>query len=386
VTPGRLTAAALVALVLVAALGGWLYLRTQPLAGVSPASSPGQARASPATAPSTTPPPAAARPVVYVHYYLWWTPQHWRDKLGPAYPYSAASAPVPGRVDAQGCNPQVDYPQAQIVDLPAEGLYDQGQPATFDRHLAEAAQAGVAGFLVSWQGTGDAAQGPDSSGYDARLDLLVSRVHAFDRPGGGRFGLGLAFASFGNYTRSAANVVADLEYFASRYGADPAFRNPYSDRPLVMWLDSRKFPEATVRAVSRAVRSRVYLVGDETAQSWPRDATYLDGTSYYWSSENPAKNAQAGTTLVRLAASVHASGKRWFAPFIPGYDNQLAGGSCVPRNGTGTLRQVWSENAVSRPDGWFGISWNELVENTYIQPTRAYGTTYLDALAALIRG
>lgn len=379
-TPARVTAAVLVAAVLLAALGGWLYLRTQPFAAVSRAPA-GHASAAPAR--PATPSPAAAKPIVYLHYYLWWTPQHWRDKLGPAYPYAAA--PIPGHVDAQGCNPRVDYPQAEIVDLPSEGLYDQGQPATFDMHLAEAAAAGVTGFLVSWQGTGDAAQQPTSSGYDARLDLLVSRVHAFDAAGAGRFGLGLAFASFGNYTRPAPDVIADLTYFAGRYGDDPAFRNPYSGRPLVMWLDSRKYPEATVRSVSQAVRSKLFLVGDETDQSWPRDAPYLDGTSYYWSSENPQKNSQAGAALTRLAASVRSGGKGWFAPFIPGYDNQLAGGSCVPRNGTDTLRLVWSENARSHPDGWFGISWNELVENTYLQPSRAYGTTYLDALAALIR-
>ena len=379
-TWARATAALLVIALLLGALGGWLYLRTQPFAGVSraPASHAGGS-------PSPSPAPAPARPVVYIHYYLWWTPQHWRDKLGPAYPYAAGQAPMPGRVDAQGCNPQVDYPQAQIVDLPAEGLYDQGQPATFDRHLAQASAAGVAGFLVSWQGTGDAAQRPDTSGYNARLDLLVSRVHDFDQPGAGSFGLGLAFASFGNYSRPAVNVIADLEYFANRYGGDPAFRNPYSGKPLVMWLDSRKYSEATVQAVSRAVRSRLYLVGDETAQSWPRDAPYLDATSYYWSSENPVKNRQAGATLTRLSAAVHSASKRWFAPLIPGYDNQLAGGSCVPRNGTETLRRVWTENTRSRPDGWFGISWNELVENTYLQPSRAYGTTYLDALATLIR-
>lgn len=375
----RVTAAATVALVLLGALGGWLYLRTQPFAGGPPATS-----SHPSPSPSA--PPTPARPIVYVHYYLWWTPQHWRDKLGPAYPYTDGQPPLPGQVDAQGCNPVVAYPRAQIVDLPAEGLYDQGQPATFDRHVAQAAAAGITGFLVSWQGTGATAQRPDSSGYDSRLDLLVSRVHAFDQSGAGTFGLGLAFASFGDYARPAANVIADLDYFASRYGSDPAFRNPYSSRPVVMWLDSRKYPEATVQAVSRAVRSRLYLVGDETAQSWPRDAPDLDATSYYWSSENLATNSRAGATLASLSGAVHAAGKRWFAPFIPGYDKQLAGGMCVPRNGTETLRRTWAENARSRPDGWFGISWNELVENTYLQPSRAYGSTYLDTLAALIHG
>ena len=50
-----------------------------------------------------------------------------------------------------------------------------------------------------------------------------------------------------------------------------------------------------------------------------------------------------------------------------------------------TLTKVWNINAASHPDGWFGISWNELVENTHFEPSVAYGTRYLDALSTLIR-
>src|SRR4051812_47973912 len=129
-------------------------------------------------APSTT---------VYVHYYLWWTTRHWNDKLGPAYPY--ASAPIPGSIDGVGCNPTVDYSGSQIVDVPAEGLYDQAQGDTFLRHIALADQAGLKGFLADWQGTGYPVQSPASSGYDSRLDLLVSTVDAYNAEHASTFGL-----------------------------------------------------------------------------------------------------------------------------------------------------------------------------------------------------
>jgi hypothetical protein len=83
---------------------------------------------------------------------------------------------------------------------------------------------------------------------------------------------------------------------------------------------------------------------------------------------------------------VRNDGKAWFAPFIAGYNKQLLGGSCVPRNGTDTLTRIWDLNGATHPDGWFGISWNELVENTYLEPSRLYGSRYLDALSALIHG
>jgi hypothetical protein len=339
-------------------------------------------------APAAVPAPArseAPTRVLYVHYYLWWTGRHWQEKLGTAYPLGAAPAPAPGRLDAQGCNPQSLYPGAEIVDLPAEGQYDQGQPSIFDHHIDLAARAGIAGFLVSWRGTGARGQRPASSGYNSRLDLLVSRVNSYNAAHGTNFGLGLAFAAFGDYARPAEKIAADLDYFATRYGRDHAFRNPYESKPVVMWLDSRKHQLATVAEVSAGARRRLYLVGDETEQSWPRDARYLDGTSYYWSTENPWANPRAGATLETLAAEVRKEGKRWFAPLIAGYNKQLLGGSCVPRRGVETLSKIWETNLRSRPDGWFAISWNELVENTHLEPSLAYGSLYLDRLTALIR-
>ena len=340
--------------------------------------------------PAATPRPGQvgtnAHPAVYVHYYMWWTSQHWRDKLGPAYPFGSASLPIPGQLDSDGCNPKGFYSGTQIVDLPSEGLYDQSQATTFEHHVDLASRAGLKGFLVSWQGTGTSTQGPESSGYNSRLDLLVTTVDAYNAAHGTAFGLGLAFAAFGNYNRPARQITADLTYFYKRYGADPAFRTAYDSKPMVMWLDSRKYSRSTIEAVSRAVQPHVYLLGDETAQSWPNDGQFFDGTSYYWSTENPWKNPAAGAAIAQLADMVRNDGKTWFAPFIAGYNKQLLGGSCVPRNGTETLTQIWELNGATHPDGWFGISWNELVENTYLEPSRLYGSRYLDALSALIRG
>lgn len=344
------------------------------------------AAVSPRPSPTPTGPPTfvpTSQAQVYVHYYLWWTSQHWQDKLGPAYPY--ASAPIPGATDQMGCNPVVSYKGAQIVDVPTEGLYDQTQAQTFQLHIGEASGAGLKGFLADWQGTGAASQTPGSSGYDSRLDLMVQTVDGYNAAHGTHFGLGLAFASFGDYARPADEIINDLHYFYRQYHSDPAFANGYSPKPIVMWLDSRKFSPSTIAAVSRAMQPYVYLLGDETASSWKNDSQYFDGTSYYWSTQNPWTNARSSTAVTELAAAVHADGKRWFAPFIAGYDKQLLGGSCVQRRGTQTLTELWQINSASRPDGWFGISWNEFVENTYLEPSKRYGTTYLDALAALIK-
>lgn len=323
------------------------------------------------------------RATVYSYYYLWWTNQHWHDKLGTAYPYG--TVPIPGTTDAQGCNPKVFYSAAQIVDVPSEGLYDQAQSSTFTRHIGLAAGAGLKGFLASWQGTGSASQGPQSSGYNSRLNLLVSAVDSYNRSHGTTFGLGLAYEAFGDYNRPAADVIADLRYFYREYGSDPAFRNSYSSKPIVMWLDSRKFSGQTIQAVSAALKRYVYLLGDETAKSWLIDGRNFDGTGYYWSSQDPWNNPRSGSAVAQLAAEVHAAGKKWFAPFVAGYNKQLLGDVCVQRRGLLTLQQLWRINGASHPDGWFAISWNEFVENTYLEPSKRFGATYLNAVSALIK-
>ncbi len=348
----------------------------------------------PSAGTSIGPTNSAGKPVppAYIHYYLWWTPGHWRSTLGPNYPLAAAVAvtpentpPLPGTVAPNGCSTGASYPGDSILDLPAEGVYDQTSAATFDHHIDLAVKSSITGFLVDWKGTGAPGQSPGASGYDSRLDLMVRRVDAYNSAHGTHFSLGLAFAAFGEYNRPAAEIIADLTYFTQRYGKDPAFVNAFSPEPIVMMLDSRKFAVDTVAALSSALGSRMYLVGDETASSWSRDASYLDATSYYWSSENPYTNVRAGASIDALATAVHQSGKRWFAPVIAGYDKQLQAGTCVPRNGVQTLDMLWQINGAGHPDGWFAISWNEFVENTYLEPSLRYGSVYLDELSRLIR-
>lgn len=326
----------------------------------------------------------------YAHYYLWWTPQHWQSKLGSTYPYTSKPLPLPGQLDSTGCDPTVNYPGATIVDIPNEGLYDQSLPFTFDHHIALAATAGITGFLADWQGTGQPGQTPQSSGYDQRLDLLVQRIDAYNATHGTHFSVGLALASFGNYSRPASAIINDLAYIRSRYAGNPAFANRYSSNPLVMVMDSRKLVPlvghagAVLPQVYSAFGASLYLVGDETYASWAADGRYLDAGSYYWSTENPWTNSGAQKQIDSLGSQVKASGKRWFAPVIAGYNDQLAGGGCVPRYGLQTLDKLWSLNGTSSPAGWFVISWNEFVENTYLEPSTAYGAAYLQELSRLI--
>ena len=72
-------------------------------------------------------------------------------------------------------------------------------------------------------------------------------------------------------------------------------------------------------------------------------------------------------------------------PFAPGYNHQLDGGTaCVPRRDGRTPRVLFDGNLASNPDAWALISWNEVVEGTYVEPLTAYGKRELDTVKSIV--
>jgi hypothetical protein len=348
------------------------------------------ARTASCTGPGTSRPgPTAPRtnggPRVFAYYYLWWSASHWRSSLGSSYPYSASPLPLPTSLDASGCNPVRKYAGVTVNDVPSR-LYDQDDPGFIEADVREAAAAGLAGFAVNWAGTGSAAQSASSNPYSARLQAMVDAVHRVNAEGV-PFKLWLSYKGSAT-VRSDSAILNDLGYIARSYGQDPAFDRAQSSRPTVIWNGSRKYSVATLRAVSDAYRSRLRILGDETTWSAAR-APYLDGDAYYWSSQDPYRNPQSFAQLRSLAGAVRASGgagspKAWVAPLAPGFNRQLLGGSCTPRNGGETLRRIFTGNAATGPDAWALISWNEITEGTYVDPMTRYGRRDLDVLRSLI--
>jgi hypothetical protein len=333
-------------------------------------------------------PATSSKPRVFAYYYLWWSIAHWKASLGPAYPTSTSPLPLPAQLDATGCNPRSLYPGNHLSDVPGK-LYSQDDPGFIEADVRQAAAAGLTGFAVNWAGSGSPTQTLNSSPYSRRLQAMVEAVHKVNAEG-------IPFTLWLSYKASAtvlaqSQIVADLGYFLATYGSDPAFDRVQSPKPTIIWQGSRKYPTSTLQAISAKYRSKLRILGDETTWS-PSRAPYLDGDAYYWSSQNPYDNPHSFGQLQGLAASVRASGanpdgtrKVWVAPFTPGFDKQLAGGSsCVPRHGGRTLKTLFDGNAATHPDDFGLISWNEITEGSYIDPMTRYGSQDLSMLQSVI--
>jgi hypothetical protein len=342
-----------------------------------------------ATAATTTPSPSASKPPVFAYYYLWWSANHWKSALGPHYPISASPLPLPATLDAAGCGTRSNYAGNTLTDVPAR-IYSQDDPGFIEADVRQAAAAGLAGFAVNWAGTGQPAQTVTSNPYSKRLQTMVDAVHKVNAQG-------IPFKLWLSYKASAVvlshtQITNDVKYFLAKYGTDPAFDRAQSAKPTVIWQGSRKYSLAELQSVSALYRAKLRILGDENTWSSAR-APYLDGDAYYWSSQNPYRNPQSFSQLATLASNVRASGlnldrsrKVWVAPFTPGYNKQIAGGSsCVPRNGGQTLKSLFNGNGATHPDAFGLISWNEITEGSYVDPMTRYGAKDLAALSSQLR-
>jgi hypothetical protein len=317
---------------------------------------------------------------VYAYYYLWWSTQHWHDKLGSNYPYTASPLPLPATTDADGCNAVSRYSGNHLIDVPA-ALWSQDDPGFIEGDIRTAKNAGVTGFWLNWVGDGTTTQTRTTVTYTRRLTEAFA---ASSRVGGFRNWVSYKVASM----QSTTFIINDLNFLYNSYKDDPAWER-IDGKPVVTFTGSRKYSDADVQRVSSAVRDRIFLVGDESKSTLtPARLAMFDAITYYWSSQDPFGNPQSFDQVKAMGDMVHAAGKRWYAPLAPGYNSRVLNGTgtCIPRRNGDTLRALWSGNSRSNPDGWGMISWNEIGENTHIMPLQKWGSTYVNVLAALIGG
>lgn len=326
-----------------------------------------------------TPAPVPQLAPIRAYYYLWWSAQHWTDKLGPTYPYAASPWPLPATADADGCNPVSLYSGNQLLDVPPT-LLDQDASGVIEADILLARSAGLTGFLLNWGGNGSATQQISDVTYTRRLNEAFA---ASNRVGGVSHWISYKASSM----PSPAFIIGDLTFLANAFAGQPSWEHR-DGKPVLVLTGSRNYGDADLATITGAVRDRFYLVGDESYQTLtPARLAMFDALTYYWSTQDPWGNPASFTRIAEMGAMVHAAGKPWIAPFAAGYDSILLGGStCVPRRGGETMRALFHGNAVSAPDGWALISWNEIAENSHIQPLTRWGDAYLRVVGDLARG
>jgi hypothetical protein len=257
------------------------------------------------------------------------------------------------------------------IDYPLLGDYSSSDAAVLRQQIVWAKSAGIQGWIVSWK---------DTALNDSRLKLLMQVAAQQD------FKLAMIYQGldFKRDPLPESEVAKDFQTFETQYAPNPVFTK-IDGKALTIWSGTWSYTPAQVQAVTTPVRSKLLVLGTQkSVASYDQIARYTDGDAYYWSSVNPQTDNGYAAKLKAMAAAVHGDGGYWIAPFAPGFDAKLVGGTgTVPRDDGQTLRSEYAAALASSPDMLGLISWNEFSENSYIEPSKEYGHFYLDAVAAL---
>jgi len=289
------------------------------------------------------PPAHAATPApnptpVLAYYYIWFNPSSWNRAK---------------------------------IDTPLLGRYSSDDATVMRQHIRWAKAAGIDGFLVSWKST------PILDQRLAELRGVAAQEH---------FKLGIVYQGLDFHRRPLPvdTVEHDLEGFAAQYGDDPVFR--IFDRPLVVWSGTWMFSADQILQATLHVHDKLMVLGSaKNIADYQRIHAQVDGDAYYWSSVDPQSNVRYAQKLGGMAQAVHATGGVWIPPAAPGFDARLIGGEkAVERKGAATLRAEFAAAEAASPDAIGLISWNEFSENTYVEPSRKYGSTALATVAELL--
>ncbi|MET9905292.1 endo-1,3-alpha-glucanase family glycosylhydrolase [Streptomyces sp. NPDC006476] len=261
--------------------------------------------------------------------------------------------------------------QRAKTDYPRLGHYSSDDASVIRTHVDWARSAGIDGFVVSWK---------SSAVNNRRLRLLLDVARTRD------FKVAVIYQGLDFHRRPLATdrVAADFRLLSARYARDPAFFR-LGGRPLTVFSGTWEYSTADIGRITGPVRRRMLVLGTEKNPAGIRRLAHVtDGDAYYWSSVNPGTNNRHETKLREMADTAHRAHGYWMAPFAPGFDARLVGGTkSVPRDGGRTLRTEYAAAVASGPDVLGLISWNEFSENSYVEPSVRHGTQALDVLRRL---
>ncbi|MBO3746594.1 hypothetical protein J5X84_11000 [Streptosporangiaceae bacterium NEAU-GS5] len=289
--------------------------------------------------------PAQAAPTdngvpLLAFYYQWFTPDSWNRA-------------------------KIDYPQL--------GRYASDDPRVMRQHIEWAKAAGIDGFIVSWK---------DGFTNARRLEVLMDVC----RQAGFKLAMIYQGLDFNRDPQPVERVAADFRAFRDRYASDPVFYR-LGGKPLTIWSGTWAFSHDEVAQVTGPVRDDMLVLSTaKNVADYQRVADVTDGDAYYWSSVNPDTNRNYQNKLWQMSTAIHANKQYWIAPFAPGFDARMVGGSrSVERKDGETMRVEYAAALRSSPDALGLISWNEFSENSYVEPSEKFGARYLDVLRELRR-
>jgi hypothetical protein len=256
----------------------------------------------------------------------------------------------------------------RVSDLPAT-LYNSDDRGAMARQIDQAQSAGIDAFILNWWGKGNRTE----KNLKALLDIAAQKG----------FRMAVDFDINSPVMSGVGSYADNLRHLHAVHAAHPAYLR-YQGRPVVFFYNVSRLPVATWQSLrDQADPGRNALwIAEGT------DLKYLsvfDGHHLYsitWPNRiSPSQTLATWGDRVRKYDREHGTAKIWVATVMPGYDDRKArpgSGFSRSRDGGEYYRQGWQAAIASKPHWVIVNSFNEWPEGSYIEPSRAYGSQYLD--------
>ncbi len=253
--------------------------------------------------------------------------------------------------------------------------YLSADPATIERHVQLARQAGLDALILDWYGPQ-----VENNQTETNMRILLDKAQAH----GLRAALTVDIA--GPFINSQEQLVEALVAVRDRHAPHGAYLR-VGGRPVVFFWGQQFYSVATWEVLRQQIdpgRNMIWIAEGTRPEYLPAfDGLYL--YSVAWTADPAPVLVRWGNEVRRWSAE-NGPFRYWVATTMPGYDDLVTGRSDAfvrPRNGGAFYRETWRGARESNAD-WVAItSFNEWLEGSHIEPSQTYGDTYLNLTAAL---
>lgn len=266
-------------------------------------------------------------------------------------------------------------PNFASTHTPLEGYYDSLDEATLTRHVHQAQEAGIHGFISSWWGPGT---------FEDRAFQELLAVAERE---------GFLVTVYYEQAHSRLQIVRDLSYVVRRYGESPAFLKVDGVPAIFIYgRVTEGFSPEDWQFVFGELEERgvdCFCIGDGLGATGPQGDAFLfqgfGGVHVYIPVGIPVEELgdfyEAGELRARVKGMLFA------ATVVPGYDDRVirTPGFSVDRQDGAYYRQTWEAAMASDPDWILITSFNEWHEGTEIEPSVELGRRYLHLTRELIQ-
>lgn len=261
--------------------------------------------------------------------------------------------------------------QGLAADLPAQP-YASTDRAVMGRQIDEAQRAGIDGFVVAWYGPGGGNQ--TESNLAALLEEAAAR----------NFRVGILFEGDSPFMPTVGDSTAAMQHAMNVHANHPAYLR-VDGHPVFFFWRTQRYDVGTWQAIRNAADPdhNAIWIADGVDTSY---LSLFDGHHLYSNTWSPPADLTA--TNQKFANQVHSARqntgapKLWVATAMPGYNDILArGGFAQDREGGGYYGRSWAAAIASNPNWVVITSYNEWLEGSQIEPSQAWGNTFMDLTA-----